>query len=123
MSSLTMFSSASVTRAPRTHLAAYPLGGNSRGPMFLRRPTRVLLAVGVALELLLALFPPMRFTLALEQGQIVGRTNHFFLFRHLGGAWTIDTGRFVVYAFLVAVVTFAFVALESWFHASSAHKT
>ncbi len=92
--------------------------------MSLRPPTRVLLTVGVGLELLLALFPPMRFTLAAEPGSpIVGRTEHFFIFRHLGEAWTIDTGRFVVYAVLLAAATLACVALESWFYASSAHKS
>jgi hypothetical protein len=78
--------------------------------------TRALLSLGLALELLLALFPPMRFTLAAEQGAIIlGRTRHFFIFGHLGGAWTIDTGRFVVYAFLIAVATFGCVVLEPWF--------
>jgi hypothetical protein len=85
--------------------------------MSLRSPTRLLLSAGVALELILALFPPMRFTLAAEQGGvIVGRTEHFFIFGHFGGAWTIDTGRFVVYAFLIALVTLFCIALEWWLH-------
>jgi hypothetical protein len=110
--------------AQRTQLIPNPLDGNTRGTMFLRPPTRVLLTVGLALELLLALFPQMRFTLAPEQGGVIlGRPKHFFLFGHLGAGWLIDTGRFVVYAFLVAVVTFACVAVGSCFYPSRAHNT
>ena len=90
--------------------------------MVVRRQARVILTVGLLLGLMLALFPPMRMTLAPENGDFVvlGRTAHMFLFSNFGGGWTIDTGRFVVYAFLLAVVTCAGLALESW---SSSDRT
>ena len=91
--------------------------------MILRRSTQVLLSAGVAVELLLALFPPMRFTLAPGDNQLaLGRTRHFFVLSNIGGAWTIDIGRFVVYAFLIATLTLALVAIESWFRTGGARN-
>ena len=87
----------------------------------MRRPTKILLAAGVAFELALGLFPPLRLTLAAPAGElVVGRTRHFFIFKHLGGAWTLDTGRFFVYAFLIAILLFAVAALEHWLHSQGA---
>jgi len=66
----------------------------------------------------------MRFTLAPGENEIVlGRTKHFFVFSHVGGGWTIDTGRFVVYAFLIAMLTLAVLGLEWWFRTGRARNT
>jgi len=81
----------------------------------MRRPAYYLLGLGLALEFLLVLFPPMRITLAAESGNfLIGRTRHFFLFSHLGGVWVIDTGRFVVYTFLIVVTVLIAIAVEAW---------
>ncbi len=68
--------------------------------------TTFVIIAGVCLEVLLCLFPPMHVSLAPESGTFaLGRTSHFFILSHLGGAWTIDLGRFVVYSALIACLT------------------
>jgi hypothetical protein len=65
----------------------------------------------------------MRATIAAAEGYPVrGRTNHFFLFSHVNGGWTIDTGRFFVYAFLIATAVLMAVILESQLHSRGARR-
>ena len=53
--------------------------------------------------------------MAAEAGEfLVGRTRHFSIFSRLGGAWTIDAGRLLAEAFLIAVATLLAAAIESW---------
>ena len=90
----------------------------------MRRETKLLLAAGLALEFALALFPPMRVTLAPEAGSfLVGRTEHFSVFSRVGGAWTIDAGRLLAEAFLIAVATLLVVTIESWLHGGRSTTT
>jgi hypothetical protein len=65
----------------------------------------------------------MRFTIAAEANRVVlGRTRHFFVFSQVGGGWTIDSGRFVVYAFLIAMLTLAVLGLEWWIRTERARR-
>jgi hypothetical protein len=85
--------------------------------MAMRRATTLLLAAGLVLEFALALFPPMRITLAAKAGEfLVGRTEHLSIFSRLGGAWTIDSGRLLAEVFLIAVGTLLAITIESWLH-------
>jgi hypothetical protein len=86
----------------------------------MRRPTRLLLVAGLGLEFALGLYPPMRMNITTDGQFHVGRTDHFFIFSRLGGAWTIDAGRFMVYAFLLAVGVLLCAVLESWLHSRRA---
>lgn len=105
-------------RAPR--LAAHFQGVRQQALPILtcmRTRTRVVIAAGLFVELLLALFPPMRFALAPEPGGVLaGRTEHFFLFSRTGGAWSIDVGRFITYSAAIVVLAAIVALLESWHH-------
>ena len=67
---------------------------------------RLILLLGFVGEVALALFPPMRTTVALEgPGIVTGATGHHFLLSASSGGWFIDTGRLAAYALLVASLT------------------
>lgn len=86
----------------------------------LSQTTRLIVWATLALEILLALFPPMRITWILERtGMVAGRTAHFFLLSRRHGAWTIDSGRFLVYAVLIALAGTGAILLARWLQSSS----
>ncbi len=79
--------------------------------------------LGLALELALAMFPPMRLTIGPEPGEFVaGRTDHFFVLSRRGGYWRIDAGRFVVYVTAIGVVTALLVLGESSLHSAKSRN-
>ena len=83
----------------------------------MRPPTQQLIMLGLVVELALAIFPPMRFTIEPEPGTLVaGRTEHFFVLDRRSGPWKIDAGRFVVYVTAIGVVTALLVLGESSLH-------
>lgn len=85
----------------------------------MRTSTRGIVTVGLLAELLLALFPPMRANIAAEPNSLVlGRTEHYLIFTRIGGAWSIDVGRFLVYVLLIAWAVALVALLDAWWRTS-----
>ena len=83
-------------RVLRPQLRRDSLGGNLPPMARMRFLTFVILGVGVASELLLYLNPPTR------PGSV--------------GEYVVQTGRFVAYALLIALLTLVALIVETWLH-------
>lgn len=66
---------------------------------------RMLIRLGLILELGVALFPPLSAHPVLDGLVLNIRQRHLFLFAHTPPAWSIDAGALIAYVVVIAVLT------------------